>query len=520
MINFRTKDEAHCAYKELIASARKTGSERGVLNSLGRLDLFFLLTYILNRPDADNEWLFQRCRDVQNNPNGQLDLWARGHYKSTIITFAKTIQDVIDSHSASPYHWPGEITVCILANTKSLANKFLSQIKYELETNEKLKWIYRDVLYSNPSKESPLWTNVAIVVKRKGNPKEATIETSGLVDGQKTGCHYSLLIYDDIVTMESVGTPEGIKKTTTGFEMSLNLSSDAGTGTVMRAIGTRYKKADTYAELMKRGTFKSRVHPATVDGKPEGRPVFLTAEKLAQKRRDMGPWVFGSQMLQDPVADNAQGFDVSWIQYWDVDLEAVKAMNVYIVVDPASSKKKTSDYTVMHVIGAACDRRLYKIDTVRDRLNLGERWKALHRLHMLYDPIAVGYESYGMQADIEYFMEQMKLNHYRFDIVPLGSGTGVAKLAKEDRIRRLVPLYESHRLLQARRIIYVTREKKTEDLAAYHCTEVEEFPASRYDDSLDCESRICDAELNVVFPRLPMRDLPDKGRSKPYDFLS
>ena len=35
------------------------------------------------------------------------------------------------------------------------------------------------------------------------------------MDGQPTGRHFSLIIYDDVVVQESVSTPEQIAKTTT-----------------------------------------------------------------------------------------------------------------------------------------------------------------------------------------------------------------------------------------------------------------------------------------------------------------
>jgi hypothetical protein len=47
---------------------------------------------------------------------------------------------------------------------------------------------------------------------RQSNPKEATVEAHGLVDGQPTGAHFRLRIYDDVVTLESVTTPEQVKK--------------------------------------------------------------------------------------------------------------------------------------------------------------------------------------------------------------------------------------------------------------------------------------------------------------------
>jgi hypothetical protein len=51
---------------------------------------------LLRRPDADRDWLFDRCREVQLSPDRHLDLWARNHYKPTIIRFALTIQGLLN----------------------------------------------------------------------------------------------------------------------------------------------------------------------------------------------------------------------------------------------------------------------------------------------------------------------------------------------------------------------------------------------------------------------------------------
>jgi hypothetical protein len=127
---------------------------------LCREDLFFLLTVALNRGDADRDWLFERVREVEANPNGRLDLWAREHYKSTIITYALSIQDILSSHGDRPLpKWDGrEVTIGIFSHTKPIAKAFLVQIKTEFEGNSYLKKLFPDVLYADPAKDSPRWS--------------------------------------------------------------------------------------------------------------------------------------------------------------------------------------------------------------------------------------------------------------------------------------------------------------------------------------------------------------------------
>jgi hypothetical protein len=287
-----TREQSNTLYLEAIESG-----DNEALRRLCKEDLFFLLTVGMKRRDINNDWLYDRIREVEASPNGHLDLWAREHYKSTIITFGLSIQDALKNP---------EKTNGIFSHTRPIAKAFLEQIKRELEQNTFLKDLFPDVLYKNPQSESPKWSlDSGLILKRKTNPKEATFEAWGLVDGQPTGKHFDTLTYDDVVTRESVTTPEQIKKVTEALELSYNLGSRGG---VRRFIGTRYHSNDTYKTIMSRGSVIPRIYTATDNGKADGNPVLMTAEQLAEKRRDMGPYTFGTQMLQDPVADKAMGF--------------------------------------------------------------------------------------------------------------------------------------------------------------------------------------------------------------------
>ena len=227
-------------------------------------DLFYLLTGLCHRRDAIHPWIFDRVREVEESPDGHLDLWARGHYKSTIITFAKTIQDVMEDP---------ELTVGIFSYSRQTAQKFLSQIMQELERNESLKSAFPDVLYWQPAKEAPRWSiDKGIVVKRQSNPKEATIEAHGLVEGQPTGVHFGLLNFDDMIEARNVTNPEQIQRATEAWELSDNLGK--GPGTRKRYVGTRYLIGDTYETMIDRKVVHVRLHPATDNGREDGKPVF------------------------------------------------------------------------------------------------------------------------------------------------------------------------------------------------------------------------------------------------------
>jgi phage terminase large subunit-like protein len=490
---------------------------------LAREDLWFLTRYILSTKDYFNkgkdgiigyDWIFDRCRDTQFNSNRILDVWARFHWKSNIKTFALLIQEILKNP---------DITICIFSYNRPSAKKFLRQIQQEFETNallRKLSWnsLLQGQIIPDSMRDLPRNSlDEGITVNRLGNPREPTLMATGLVDSLEVGPHYQILNYDDVVTKDSVTSPDMIRKTTESWELSLMLSMP---GSEFRYTGTFYAYDDTYNAMVKRG-IKPRIHPCyaldwencITDPETEAfqkmawhfdQPVLYEDEHLRNLWNDLvgedGPKTANMQLLCDPSAGLRLGFDREDLRFYDEDPRTIgEEGNKYILVDPAN-EKKDSDYTSIWVLSANPDGILYAVDIVRDRMNLHERVQKLFQLHRRWKPIEVRYEKYGMQADIEHIYYVQGKENYRFPIrkVP-GPGQGI--VAKDDRIERLIPLFKERKIYLPRQLMYKNTEGNMVDMVrTFLEVEFSTWPNSSYKDMLDSLSRITEPGMPVTYP--------------------
>lgn len=498
---------------------RRTDNYRNTVavRAMAQWDRFFLLVQICGRNDLLHPWLYERCREVERDPDNHIDLWAREHYKSTIITYGGILQEIL----IDP-----EITIGIFSHTGGIAKAFLVQIKRELENNPLLKKLFPDIVWNNPAHESPEWSSEGIVVRRKGNPKESTVRASGLVDGMPTGMHYKLRVYDDCVTRESVTTPEQVAKVTDAYSLSQSLGTQDGREWV---IGTRYSYADSYDWMLKRGGLTPRIYPATADGTIAGEPVFFTAEAWKDRLIKQSEADVACQMLQNPLSGTQRMFDIEDLQVYEV---RPATLGVYILCDPARSKKNDSDNTAIVVLGIDAGANKYLLDGYNHKMDLMERWSRVANLYVKWkqtpgvQAVYVGYESFGAQADLDYFKEQMRVTGVRFEVTEVAwprEGAG----SKVDRVQRLGPDFRSHKFFLpyptddknltsdqrrmesgysyriARKIKRKDEHGNIYDLAEQFKLQVHYFPYGGKKDLVDAASRIYDME-----PRRPTYNEP------------
>ena len=458
---------------------------------------YFLLRYVLSTRNMklmddgvhplDRKFILDRCRDTQRKEHDVLDIWSREHYKSTIKTFAGLIQRVIIDPNA---------TICILTHRKDQSVKFLNRLKLEMKGNKLLKTLFPEVFWESPDRDAPRWSSIeGLTVQRSSNVPEATFEGHGFLDGLPIGSHYDVLAYDDIVTGKSVNTEEIMIQTNDMWEASLSLGKYGNHERIYS--GTRYHSADTYGYIIEKEAADLRRFPCWDENE---KPLLYPKEYIIDKQSKMTGREFACQWLCDPLAGEDRSFDLEDIRYYDTSPEEIRQRcNVYILADPATKKKKTSDYTVYVVVGLGANDTVYILDIVRDRLNPAERIDELFRLVKYWGPvIEVRYEEYAMQTDIFWIQREMDRRGH-FEIMPVRGN-----VKKEDRIsNRLQPMFNAHRIYFPRTMIHKPHYADGRDVDMTKLFLNEEylrFPLSGHDDMLDALSRISEEDGFLVWP--------------------
>jgi phage terminase large subunit-like protein len=472
----------------------------GLRRYLAKNDLYYLLRYELStkyakdyaegKPLLDHDFLFERCREVQAEPNGFLDLWARYHFKTTIITFGLSMQTMI----CNP-----ESTICILSQNNKEATKKLVQIKNELQTNHDFIELFNDI-FMHDFRKYELWSEEkGITINRKGNPREPSFSAYGLVDSQPTGAHFTHLVYDDVVVPQSVVSDISIRNTTEAWEVSLNLSLYGG---VKRYVGTRYHFNDTYQTIIEREVATVRRYPCyrlDDSGNLTGIPALYPDWYLQNERRGMGPYTWACQMLLDPVAESQQGFKAEWAKHYVRPPQEERPGRItYLIGDPAGVESKDADDSAFVVLGVGADRKIRLLDAVYDKINMTRRWQKYKELHMKWRPLYSVYERLGKDTEVEYMRERMMLEGYVFNIIEVGGTQN-----KESRINRLVAPFENGDILLPQRLPY-KREFDGREIDIVNTlvnVEMRGYPMTKSDHLLDAIARLYDEKVPLHFPK-------------------
>ena len=325
---------------------------------LARYDLRFLCRdFIGNQYWDDCHDKLQEFFDINEEAKRKLILLPRGHMKSNIITVGGSIQQILRNP---------DIRILIANAIWDNSRGFVRQIAQYLDNGTELKAFFGDF---KPTTRGTTWSKDSITIQQRRRPQASGTVVSTGVDRVQTSQHYDLIIMDDVVSEENIGTKEQREKIKRFYKNCLSLLDPNGE---MWVIGTTWHEDDLYNDLIKAGVFKVYKRPALeppnlLEGVPI-HPKRFSLETLKNLRAEMGPFKFHSQLLLDPYPEESIEFRREWLKYYQrfpVDDEGARVpMYVSVCLDP-SLGKDTSDFSGITATGVTRDGIIYVLECRR-----------------------------------------------------------------------------------------------------------------------------------------------------------
>lgn len=445
---------------------------------------------------------------------GYLEAVYEGRIKRLIVNIPPgTMKSLVVSVFYEAWIWtkdPGYRFLCG-SNEGTLATRDSLRMRQIIESDwYKDRWGEK-VALSKDQAEKTLFTNTA-----RGHR-----ESQGIF-GKVTGKRGDMLVFDDPHDAKQTESDVTRQAVLDAYDSAWSSRRNDLMNSPIILVMQRVHHRDLVDHLMKKDqgwvrlAIPMRYDPeVTFDaGKDIGRPELndprnvegelLFPEKFPEQavkdlEIDLGPYGAAGQLGQRPSPKGGGEFQRQWLCYYR---QKPINGNRYIIVDPAGERKPGQkgkrDNTAMGVIEMCGDGNLYVLDGVRAKLNLEERTSQLFRWHREYRPLGVGYEQYGMQSDIAHIKMKMEDEGYRFRIIELGGS-----LRKEDRIRRLIPLFSRGQVWLPEALHKTNTDGLPENIIERFVEdEYLPFPVGRADDFFDMLSRICDPEMEIARPQL------------------
>src|SRR3990172_83860 len=381
-----------------------------------RTDLWYLCTEILGYRDLG--MMHRELLKVEAETRGRhkMRLWLlpRGHFKSTILTIGRTIQEVVRSHGVDSDGW--ERCIAIVSGREDLSEDFVKEIRQHFEMNQRLRMMFPDVCWEDPKAESKTrsfeWTTTKLTFKRKRPRKEPTIRAVTL-NAIPAGEHYDVKIVDDAVNDRNAGSSEMIRQTneSLGLLYPLGVTLDDPTD----FVGTRYAEGDYYGVLQKLGQMrKDRGLAETMfvymrAALKDGEPIF--PERFGKAALDelalADPYMFACQYMNNPMLSARDSLDAADLRYYDRNkLPPRDRLQIVLACDPARTHTKRSDYSAAVAVGVDSAGNVYLLDGFYERLGTGDIGKKLGELQSRWKPDLFVVEENGLEAFLRPALEQ------------------------------------------------------------------------------------------------------------------
>ena len=470
--------------------------------------------------------------NVLTGPRKRLLLAPRGWYKTSVNIEAHIVQWILN--------FP-DITILLVHASQEIAEQILSNIKRHFQQNSRMRYLFPE--FCPPEKKEWGTQQFFDIPARRHYTKSPTVQVSG-IETIRTGMHYHVLKFTDIVDEKNTATREQCEKIIYRYGMARSLLISPRYWIDIE--GTRYHYSDLYGRIIdewmkeeeqgrehafqvfimpcyKRDIENERFTPDELDkpflydakGKPISRfPEEFPTEELEKMRTDpvVGEEVFATQYLNNPITGESQAFDIKDLR-WKTPEEIARIPIQYAVttVDLAETTGKRSDNTVITTCLVDRMNRRYVVDIRIGKFLPDAIVDHLFLVHLKYRPLKIKIEETGFTRGL------LPSVRRRSQITGIWPNFEFLKrdnqASKVERILGLQPWYKNGMLYFSTELpIHVKEELKHE---------LTRFPKYIHDDILDTLADQFQGETNFgpVKESPSMKELLRTAQQKMLDNL-
>ena len=476
MARHKRKDEISRVFAQPVADMEKGERLRrikwredgGHLIEFGRIYLPHIFTDVT--PECHYEWawaLTNKRRVARAAP--------RGHGKTQMMAIVPALYyaNILGRKEFCPEERQRKYVLFIQSN-QALAEETLDDIRRELEENELLRDDFGDLVGRGKWTQNSLNCSNGFRLRARG----ARGAMRGMV---KRGVRPDLIIGDDIDGDDVADSVAECAKLKKWWRASVSNMPGVEGGQIF-IIGTILSDGALLPEMLRNPKYDSRIYQAVQAWEPPGDatgriartlwPERWTAEKLEEKREEIGSLAFAQEYQNDPIDPEAQAFkdDVLEAAMYE-DGEADQDWPAFGAADLAISLKKTADYfcTLVGLVGP--DNRIWIDDGIHARWDFGRQIEGIEELDDRHRFRRFGVEEVAYQAALKQALQERSRRQGRhLPVVGVKQTSG--KSGAGSRFYGLVPLFEQGTIRVNRRLKWLTEELRR-------------WPKSEHDDAVD-----------------------------------
>lgn len=352
----------------------------------------------------------------------------REHAKSTVISLFFVLYCIC--HKLRRF-------IVLISDTEAQAILLLGAAKAELETNDKLRADFGDLVNIDKWGEKDILTTTGIRLAARG----AGQSLRGLRQRQ---FRPDLVVLDDVENDEAVDSPERREKLLVWFKRAV---MNLGKTCQVFVVGTILHYDSLLAKLLgdeEFPTFTKRLYIAVDDDWSQESvlwPQKWPIEALRAKEQDIGIVDFDQEYRNRPINQATQVFREEWFKQHQFTWETIKGarLDKVLGIDPAISLKQKADFFGSVTIGIDRSGFILVTRAEQKKIPFPDQVKHICERHDAEKPAAIGIESVAYQRSLKQRLDEVSRETRRYMTIVEVEAPG----DKFARISTLAPLVEN-----------------------------------------------------------------------------